>query len=202
MVQRRGPKASNRQTKQNLKPLSESGYGSASNVLTLGLDLSLCRPGLVVYNGKRAVRKLVLTTSANNNDKLPARITASGNFIGNEEERIEYIAKKVRGIYMRYRPILVAIEGPAFAFKERGQVTRYELQGVIKNWFYRKEVAFYMPPPTTLKLWLAGNGKASKDEMIAAACRNGCQTDDEDIADAFAAALHAWDQGLGMLEPA
>lgn len=168
----------------------------------MGLDLSLSATGVVVYDGTKPLRKFVIPTSNNTNQKLGARLTPSGNFIGNEDERVDYIAGKIFKTYKRFRPTLVAIEGPAYSKHERGQIGRYELQGVVKWRLRQREALFYTPSPSELKLWLTGDGRADKDAMIAAAREHGCMTTNENVADAFAAALHAWDRGLGLLEPA
>ena len=169
----------------------------------MGLDLSLTGTGVVIYSNGKVLRKLLIPTAKNNNDRLPARMTPSGKFIGNEDERVEYIAGQIWKMYKRYLPVLTAIEGVAYSKQkgQRGNVGRFELQGVVKWRLRRRQALFYTPSPSEVKKWVTGNGQADKDRMIAAARAAGCKTDDENIADAWACAVHAWDQGLGLLEP-
>jgi Holliday junction resolvasome RuvABC endonuclease subunit len=79
------------------------------------------------------------------------------------------IALELCEIYEKYKPNIVHIEGLAFAM--RGNATR-DLAGLlftIINVMVLKhpEVQLLIVPPTTLKKYATGSGKAKKEDMIA-----------------------------------
>lgn len=69
-------------------------------------------------------------------------------------------------------PDLVVIEGYAFGMKYNRE-TMAEVGGVVRLELYENDIPFVEVPPNTLKKYATGNGKAHKDEMIAAAIKRG-----------------------------
>ncbi|MEU9558025.1 hypothetical protein [Streptomyces fumanus] len=65
---------------------------------------------------------------------------------------------------------LVVLEGPSFG--HAGQGGHEELAGLrvmVQHWLWRREIPYAIVPPSSLKLYFAGYGKASKAQMRAAA---------------------------------
>lgn len=70
----------------------------------------------------------------------------------------------------------------------------HELRGVIKSYCYAFGARYVEVPPTTLKKWATGSGKAAKEDMIEAAqqYKSGVTSDDE--ADAILLRQYGLDQ--------
>jgi crossover junction endodeoxyribonuclease RuvC len=83
--------------------------------------------------------------------------------------RLVYIENAVTGFIERYSPTLVAYEDYAFAGgRKRGSNTIFgigELGGVIKKLLYSRGIAILAVPPTSLKLFATGSGRAEKEEV-------------------------------------
>ncbi len=84
-------------------------------------------------------------------------------------ERLAHLAAAVR--WASISADLAVIEGYAFGSKYRREALG-ELGGVIRTSLWENRVPFVEIPPPTLKLFATGNGKASKDEVAEAACRD------------------------------
>jgi len=68
----------------------------------------------------------------------------------------------------------------------RGLVTHSELQGVVKALSEELEYEYKGYSPTAIKKFATGNGKASKEDMIKAACKfSGRNITDDNEADAI-----------------
>ena len=112
-------------------------------------------------------------------------------------ERLRYIVGKVKALAVGHD--LAVIEGAAYA--RGGQAGHDELSALrwmVRDIVDRSGLPIAMVPPTTLKLWATGSGKASKADMIAAAVTRyplaDVRTDDE------ADALHLADMGAAWLD--
>lgn len=82
-------------------------------------------------------------------------------------------------------PDMIAVEAPHF---RGGDPTRMAvgLVSVVERICADLEIRFDDETHTqSLKKWATGSGKAEKPDMIAAANRLGCNTKDDNIADAF-----------------
>lgn len=103
-------------------------------------------------------------------------------------------------IYGRYAYILsavtkllfvnsvVLIEDYSFgSFQNSSSVTKLaELGGIIKHSLYNKGTEMYLIPPTKVKKFLCGNGKAKKEDMkLAAYKRFGIEPKTSDEVDAY-----------------
>lgn len=180
------------------KRSAASGGGSRSRGLSapgpvLGLDLSLTATGLVVVrpDGKILRRRRYKTEPLKDGDGLklrPRGQLAPDRFVGDDEERIEWHRKNVRRAIRKFGICFCVIEGHAFAARGRGKTVLSELAGVIKNELHRSDVAFVIKTPQQLKAHVTGDGKASKQEVIAAAKKVDRRISDSDTADAWAAA--------------
>lgn len=84
-------------------------------------------------------------------------------------ERLMFIENAVTGFIDKYQPTLVAYEDYAYAGgRKRGSNTIFgigELGGVIKRLLYVRGIAILAVPPTSLKLFATGSGRAEKDEI-------------------------------------
>ncbi|HWN01215.1 MAG TPA: hypothetical protein VNO54_29535, partial [Streptosporangiaceae bacterium] len=87
------------------------------------------------------------------------------------------------------------------SYGHAGQGGHEELAGLrvmVRHWLWRREIPYAVVPPSTLKLFFAGHGGASKATMRAAAEQHygrtfeGPAAADECDAFALAAAGYAW----------
>lgn len=183
-------------TKKNPKPhRNPSPKSSARRRRVMGLDLSVRGTGMVVWNGKKALAAKHLRTEGVKTEGQVTGLLPSGMFRGNPEERIEWLSRRVVKCYRRLLPDLVVIEEYAFSRHSRGLSILHECGGVVKNKLFRMEAPLVIVQNTTSKLYLAGRGRASKEEMIAAAQIYWPECpDNDDIADAFGLAKWGWDK--------
>ena len=107
-------------------------------------------------------------------------------------ERLLFIETKIASylssiVLADRRKVLFVIEGYSMGHKGGGRAFDIgELGGVIRLLAWKKGHDLLIVPPTTLKLFVAGNGSASKEEMMDAVSRNwGFKTESDDEADAF-----------------
>lgn len=182
------PRARRLASGSNLSPKS-----SPSQRLVLGLDASLTGFGLVVWDGSRVLRKRRYTTEPLTTPTAPRGLLASGKFRGSDEERIEFLARKVVSAVRRYGVYFCVIEDAAFNAKGRGKTILSELNGVVKNRLMKNGVIFIPKAPTTLKKHFTGSGKASKEEMLTRAQEIDPDILSDDVADALAAASFGFD---------
>lgn len=161
--------------------------------IVMGLDLSLTGTALVVFRpdktavfGKVLRQRLYPTEPrSKNHPDEPGNLRPNGKYRGSEEERIDFIANQVMKMWRKYQPVAVGIEQYAFSRHSRGLSGLHELGGVVKNRLFRKEALVLMPQSTEIKKFATNNGNAKKPQMIAAAQALGCDTEDDNVADAF-----------------
>lgn len=165
------------------------------------MTLSPTTPATITVTPARGVRALGLDLSLRSTGVASAlgwctRIRPGGPGSPNRHmcglERLRYIVGRVRALAVDYD--LAVIEGAAYA--RGGQAGHDELSALrwmVRDIVDRAGIPIAMVPPTTLKLWATGSGKASKADMIAAAVTlhplADVRTDDE------ADALHLADMG-------
>lgn len=100
--------------------------------------------------------------------------------------RVQSIARGFTNFLELYRPELAVIEGFAYGNKN-SLVDLVEVATPIKLALLAAKVPWYLVPPTTLKLWTTGSGKADKDGMAAAVKeRWGFESEYDDVVDAYA----------------
>ncbi|MCM8552654.1 hypothetical protein [Streptomyces sp. STCH 565 A] len=82
--------------------------------------------------------------------------------------RLSYLMQEI-GSFLKAAD-LVVLEGASFG--HAGQGGHEELAGLrimVQHWLWRREIPYAIVPPSTLKLYFAGHGAASKATMRAAA---------------------------------
>jgi len=81
------------------------------------------------------------------------------------------------------------LEGYPFGRVSGKTYTRAELTGMIKRWIILQRMGLYTVSPKSLKLFVAGYGNASKEDVIKAVASNyDYHTNSNDLADAYALA--------------
>lgn len=148
-----------------------------------GLDLSLTGTGLSVYQGRAVIRRLIHTEPSD----------------GSDCARMDKVATAIMVEMSEYRPKLVVIEGYAFDKKFGGERLA-ELHGIVKNRLYVLGIPWTTITPQGLKKEVLGGVPQKpkdwplshdkwrahvKQMMIDEAVRLGCQTGDDNVADAF-----------------
>lgn len=96
------------------------------------------------------------------------RISTPGNKRGSE--RLDYLETTVAYYLDKYKPEVVAYEDYAYGKGPRNSNNLFgigELGGVIKLLLYRRGVAILTVPPTSLKLFATGSGRAEKSDVAA-----------------------------------
>lgn len=86
---------------------------------------------------------------------------------------------------LRGAPVDVVIYETPFARGQHATRSLWGLAGLIEAAAWNGGAAVLDRPPSTIKQWACGSGKASKDDMLAAARRMGYTGDNEHEADAF-----------------
>ena len=100
---------------------------------------------------------------------------------------------------------LVVMEGYSFGSKGRAVFQIGELGGVLRMTAYRMGVPVVEIAPGNLKKFATGNGKAGKDQMLAAAIRklayDGFSNDEADAMWLLSMAFHKYGLGKDTLMP-
>lgn len=162
-----------------------------SSLVVLGLDLSVTGAGVAAWNGQRVLLSRLYQTEplgkkfkeGHKRGQLTPR-----RFKGTDEERIEWLRKRIAKCVKKIQPDLVVIEGHSFGSKGRGLSILHELHGVVKNDLHRKGHPFALKSPSTIKLAFAGHGQASKEEMVERAQEFDPRITDDNVADALGCA--------------
>ena len=144
--------------------------------ISLGIDASVRSSGIALINSGDVVVKNI----------RPKKLKGS--------ERLHYIYTEfVEFLKDKPSPDIILMEGPSFSSTNKpymmGEV--YGLYKLACFSMFSKEIL--LPTPKELKKFLAGTGDATKKSMTASATRMGCTTTQEDVCDAFAAALLGMD---------
>jgi Holliday junction resolvasome RuvABC endonuclease subunit len=159
----------------------------------LGLDLSMTGCGVVVLSptGKVLRKRKYKTYPVPPSEGLklrPRGQRAQDRFVGDDEERIAWLKRKILLALDKYEVCFVVIEAHAFAAKGRGKTILSELHGVIKNALHDREIAFITQSPQAIKKHVTGNGNAQKMDVIVAAKEFDRDISNSDTADAWACA--------------
>lgn len=172
---------------------------ASSRLVVLGLDLSLTGTGVAAWDGERVLLKRLFKTEGlgPKGDKRPG-LLPSGKFRGTEEERIDWIKRRIVKCVKKIQPDLVIIEGHSFKSAGRKSYTGvHELHGVVKNKLFLLGQEFRCEPPSSVKKDFAGHGQASKEQMVDRAQDFDPSIVDENVADAFACAWYGNAEKLG-----
>lgn len=101
-------------------------------------------------------------------------------------ERLSYIRDSVENLLDTFQPELVVYEGYSMGRFLGKAWDRIELGGVLKFMIWSRNIRLLVVPPTSLKLFLTGSGKAEKDDMKREASRiYGRLIKNADEADAY-----------------
>lgn len=144
--------------------------------LVIGADLSLRSTGI---------------GSADWTDNVRTKPSMTGH------PRLAYLMQEI-GSFLKNAD-LVVLEGPSYGHAGQGGHEELAwLRGTVQHWLWRREIPYAIVSPSTLKLFFAGHGHASKALMREAAERwygrtfEGPAAGDECDAFALAAAGYAW----------
>lgn len=142
--------------------------GEAPNFY-LGLDLSLTGTGLVVLDDSGEV---VYSSTAKN--KLRGI------------ERLSFIEEVVGDLLVRFKIKMICIEGYAMGSRSGQAFSIGELGGVIKLLLWEQAKTYFLVPPTQLKKYVTGSGRAEKDMVILNVYKKwGWEAGDNNQADAY-----------------
>jgi Holliday junction resolvasome RuvABC endonuclease subunit len=114
----------------------------------LGVDQSLQSTGVAVLGVDGALRHL--------DTVRPGKLR--------DAARLTYIRDVVASLVREYRPVLAALEGYSYESVNKAFALG-EVGGVLRACFYDNEVPLVVVPPSSLKLFVAGNGQASKTQV-------------------------------------
>jgi crossover junction endodeoxyribonuclease RuvC len=102
------------------------------------------------------------------------------------EERILYIYSKIEEVILDYPTCKIYIEG--LSYSSNGQAT-LDLAGLslfIRTSFLSNYINFTVTPPTTLKKFVTGSGKAKKEQMLLQTYKRwGVEFSDNNTCDAY-----------------
>lgn len=152
-------------------------------MISMGLDLSFRGTGVVVKDGPQLLAHARLSTEARKEGQ--DRYSPSGKFRGTDDECIEHIRKRVRDLLKEHHPVAVGIENHQFGRGNNASTQIHEVQGVIKNFLFRKKVLYMPVAISTLKKHATGNGRASKEDMVLATQSVWPECPNDDEADAY-----------------
>jgi Holliday junction resolvasome RuvABC endonuclease subunit len=128
---------------------------SAAEPAVVGLDLSLRHTAIATTDGKVHV---IEGAAVRDDDPQGAM------------DRLEYVCTQITNIiYAGPPPELAVIEGYSFGSSTKGVRAMAELGGCVRRGLWRLAVPYLEVPPTTLKKYATGNGKAGKYDVIKAA---------------------------------
>jgi len=148
----------------------------------IGIDLSIRETGLAMITKEKVILKVIKTdpqTFPNKDERIKHIIMTITNIISSNKYNNK---EKIDGI---------AIEGLSFNSKGRSVLDLAMLQGAVRFYFTLIKQRYIIVPPATLKKEIAGNGRASKEDMQKALKVNYNQNiKNNNKADAFALALY------------
>lgn len=156
----------------------------------IGLDISLQDTGLVMLlSGKTP--ESILSCSITSDPKTPEFRRVCGI--------VDRVISEIISSGFNYATTKVAfIEGHAFGRNTGKAKTRAELAGIIKYRLVGAGISTFIVPPNSLKMVTAGNGHATKKDMInAVKDRFGVIYTNDNLADAHALAEYGKEVLLG-----
>lgn len=121
-------------------------------MIVVALDLSLTSTG-VAYGDTSDLQSVRFATI-----KTPSVMGA---------RRLASIIDAIESYLDSVHPVLVAMEGYAMGVGRSGRVFDIgELGGVVKLTLFNRRIPYLIVPPSSLKLYVTGNGRAEKDEVM------------------------------------
>lgn len=150
---------------------------SESELISLGIDLSLTRTGLAVHDGERITYACHIKTTPDRAD----------------EERYVLIGNQVIRLIEEYDVEQVGLEAPAFSGREKRPA---ELTGHVRVELWRIDMPYCRVAPNTLKKYATGYGRASKEDMVEYARDLYPEVANHDEADAIHLAKYVSEHGV------
>ena len=145
----------------------------------VGLDLSLTSSGLVILAEDCSILSQKLISS-------PTKESI--------EYRISYIASQIFSEIKQYEPHIICIEGLSFSSSGRAGLDLAGLNFYIRICLFNESEKFYVIPPTVLKKFVTGSGKAKKELMLLKVYKKfGVEFGSSDLADAYCLAKYGID---------
>lgn len=141
----------------------------------LGLDMSLTRSGIALGSAGVIERCTHAATAPPGG--------AATAFQGVREARIDFIVREVMCVFDSAPPDLVVIEDYAHG-RATSSSTLGELGGVLRHELWLRDAPYVLVVSSTVKKHATGDGRASKDDMVAAALP-WWSVDNDDEADAL-----------------
>lgn len=117
--------------------------------MQIGIDQSFTSTGLVI---------------SQDNKLLHYQVILSNSTYSNFHRAID-ITKQIHFICKDYQPDIVNIEGLAFGMKGNATRDLAGLQYCVITQLIKDNIPYNIIPPTTLKKFATGNGKANKQQM-------------------------------------
>lgn len=120
-----------------------------TDIVSVGCDFGLVKSGIVVLNDRFQIESQNLI-----------RVKSRGS------ERLCDIERAYDSIIKPYAPLdmEVFVEGYAYGAKYQRE-SLAELGGVMRRYLHINKLNFWIIPPTSIKLFVTGTGKASKNYM-------------------------------------
>jgi len=147
-----------------------------ANGVFVGLDLSLTGTGVVVLDNECSV--LCAETLKN---KLRGM------------ERLAYLREEIHSVVRKYPSAVYCIEGYAMGSRSGQAFSIGELGGVIKLLLHTENIIPHLVPPTRLKKFIVGGGRAEKDMILMKVFQRwGWEAKDNNQADAYGLARIAY----------
>lgn len=116
----------------------------------IALDLSLTGTGVATYD---------------HTGPLTVRTLDTGKLRGHE--RLTRILGHIGDDLRRHHPALAVIEG-LYVGHNNNTLPLAELHGIVKHYLWAHDVPYLLVPPATLKIYAAGKGNATKDDVLLA----------------------------------
>ena len=180
----------------------DKGYANTNKVIA-GLDLSLRHSGIIILNDEGEIvhqESIVLLDRQKDRKKYyKMKFKVNGEYIDEEidcttknhtldhYQRIIAIRNRVMALMRLYKVNAVAIEGYSYGSFKKGVLAQIaESSSLVKSALYEKKIPFYIVPPKSLKVFIAGNGNAKKHEIQHAILKKYFLSfEDDNEADAF-----------------
>ena len=147
----------------------------------IGVDISLTHLGCVVLDssGNLITSKIIKTKKS----KVPIEHEL--------EKRILYIRDNLNFI-REFKDAFLATEEVLWTARGQGSVQLAAVEIFLRSMFLEWNIEFQTVFPATLKKQIAGNGHASKEDMInTVSVKYNFVTKDDNLADAYALAIYA-----------
>ena len=196
-------------SKKDIKFYFDKSLEGKKNIFIIGLDMSLRHTGIVIINSKKEVvhqesiiyEEMKKTVKKQRKDRhfmvfkingeifdKKMEITADDHSI-DSIERIIVVKKRVEFLLKKYKITHAVIEAPSFgSVGQKVQLT--ELTTPVKVALKMKKIPFYLVPPKTLKVYIAGKGNAEKEDLQKAIFDKYCLVfEDDNESDAFGLAI-------------